>query len=88
MKRQVIGQINDDDSDLELKKENKLERLMSLLHANSKNNYDLTPEEIWSWKKLLLPIKPLTTEEKLEIAMREKAKNKLKIESLQSIGKV
>lgn len=77
MKRKVHGQINQDDSDLELKKENKLERLMSLFHTNSKNKYDLTPEEVWSWKKLLLPIKPLTTEEKLEIALREKARGKL-----------
>ena len=50
---------------------------MSLFHTNSKNKYDLTPEEVWSWKKLLLPIKPLTTEEKLEIAIREKARGKL-----------
>lgn len=87
MKRQVHGIVNQDDSDLELKKENKLERQMSLFNTNSKNKYDLTPEEVQSWKKLLLPIKPLTTEEKLEIAIRKKARGKLKIESLQSIGK-
>ena len=48
-----------------------MNRLVSLFDQKAAN-YDLTAEEVASWTKLLAPLKPLTTEEKVEIAMLEK----------------